>query len=358
MPNDIAIVGIGMVTPLGLDAGQTVASVQAGLSAFEESSIFDRMLEEVVMGILPDDVLVELNEDLKDEEFLTSRERRLLRLAQPAIEQAMAPLRDNVANLPLYLGLPEIATPIKLEPKQLLRRLAVQCHDAFDPAPSQAYLLGRGSGLAAIDRAIQSVRQGSAPVVLAGGVDSYNDHYVTCIIDDQKRLNTSQRMDGFIPGEGAGFVLLTSEDYARSNSLPVLGHILASGTGEEKGHMFSSEPYRGEGLAMTVQTMLASTNGRISEIPTVYSSMNGEDHFAKEWGVTFIRNSKKIKEEFRIEHPADCLGDTGAASGPIMVGLAASSIKSGVVEGPALVYASSDTACRAAVIVTSEVEAD
>lgn len=358
MPGDIVIVGIGMMTPLGLDAEQTAASVEAGLSAFDQSSIFDRMLEPVVMGVLPDDVLTELNDDLKDEEFLTSRERRLLRLAQTAIEQATAPLKDEVKGLPLYLGLPEIATPIKLDPKQLLKRLAIQCHDGFDPSTSKAFLLGRGSGLLAVHQAMQVIKQGSVPMALAGGVDRYNDHYVTSIIDDQKRLNTSQRMDGFIPGEGAGFLLLASEDYARSNSLPVIGSIVASGTGEEKGHMYSSEPYRGEGLAMTVQTMLTSTNGRIAEIPTVYSSMNGEDHFAKEWGVTFVRNSKKIKEEFRIEHPADCLGDTGAASGPIMVGLAASAIRTGLVKGPALVYASSDTACRAAVIVTSELEVE
>ena len=116
--------------------------------------------------------------------------------------------------------------------------------------------------------------------------------------------------------------------------------------------MFSEEPYKGEGLASTVQSALAGFDSAAGKVATIFSSMNGENHFAKEWGVTYLRATDKIAEDYRIEHPADCLGDTGAASGPIMLGLALTGIAAGYLQGPALAYASSDGPGRAACLVS------
>jgi len=85
----------------------------------------------------------------------------------------------------------------------------------------------------------------------------------------------------------------------------------------------------------------------------VFSSMNGENHFAKEWGVSYLRSHERFEEEYRIEHPADCFGDTGAACGPIMIGLALAGFHNEYLNAPALVYASSDHASRAACIVST-----
>jgi 3-oxoacyl-[acyl-carrier-protein] synthase-1 len=81
--------------------------------------------------------------------------------------------------------------------------------------------------------------------------------------------------------------------------------------------------------------------------------MNGESHWAKEWGVAFIRNRDRFVESHGMHHPADCHGDTGAAAGLIMVGLAALGIQEGYRSSPSLVYASSDQGERAVVLVNS-----
>ena len=57
--------------------------------------------------------------------------------------------------------------------------------------------------------------------------------------------------------------------------------------------------------------------------------MNGENYFAKEWGVSYIRNRSRFDADHGMHHPADCFGDTGAACGPLMVGLAALGIARG-----------------------------
>src|SRR5207247_5646166 len=88
-------------------------------------------------------------------------------------------------------------------------------------------------------------------------------------------------------------------------------------------------------------------------IQEVYSSMNGENHWAKEWGVTRIRSNGTFSPEHGMHHPADCYGDAGAACGPLMTGLAALGIKEGYRAAPALVYASSDQGRRAALSVSA-----
>ncbi len=81
--------------------------------------------------------------------------------------------------------------------------------------------------------------------------------------------------------------------------------------------------------------------------------MTGESHWAKEWGVAYLRAQSAFDDSHGFHHPADCFGDTGAASGPLMVGLAALGISGRYRRSPALAYGSSDHGTRAAVIAST-----
>jgi 3-oxoacyl-[acyl-carrier-protein] synthase-1 len=213
---------------------------------------------------------------------------------------------------------------------------------------------GRAAGLMAIEKAMRMIEEDPSLLVLAGGVDTYYDLYVLGTLDMENRINSELTMDGFTPGEGAGFLLLTSEENAAADGFDILGRINAATSGEESGHMYSEEPYRGEGLATAVTEALVGLESNEMEIKTVFSSMNGENHFAKEWSVAYLRNQEKINTDFAMEHPADCFGDIGAASGPVMIGLALTGFAKDYIKRPALVYASSDRAPRAACVVSSD----
>ena len=350
MSSAVQIVGIGMITPLGVDAPQTAASITAGLSAFEDSAIMDRAFQPFVTGSLPEDCLGPLSEDLTKDNYPTSRESRMLRLAHPALLEALAPLGEDLPQISLFLGIPETETTVPIQPDRFLNYLHIQCEQKFNRQTSQAIMTGRASGLKAVHQACGAIRSGSEKIVLAGGVDTFKDLYILATLDAEKRINSSLSMNGFIPGEGAAFLLLADQDYASTKGLEILATINGTSEGSEIGHMYSEEPYKGEGLATVVRNLLENVTTD-TPVSVVYSSMNGENHFAKEWGVTFLRSSAKIREDYMIEHPADCIGDTGAAAGPIMVGLAAQRIKNGELHGPTLVYASSDTAARAACLL-------
>jgi 3-oxoacyl-[acyl-carrier-protein] synthase I len=347
MSAELLAVGLGMITPVGLSAPEVAASVRAGSMRHTESPIMDRQFRPVVLAEVPEDGLPELHAGLQAG-GLTGREARLLRLAEPALRECLAALPANAKPPPLMVALPDNETTRPLDEQRFLDALAVQA-GGFDRASSEALFRGRSGGLRAIARALDWLRSG-APFVVAGGVDSFRDLYVLGTLDMEQRLKSETNLDGFIPGEGAGFVLLTLAGTAAAAGLRPLATLSGFAAAVEPGHLYSEQPYRGNGLAAACTAALQNGAGAIGD---VYSSMNGESHWAKEWGVAFMRNRSHFSESHGMHHPAECYGDTGAAAGPLMVGLAALGIRDGYRRSPCLVYGSSDGGERAALVVSS-----
>jgi 3-oxoacyl-[acyl-carrier-protein] synthase-1 len=202
----------------------------------------------------------------------------------------------------------------------------------------------------AIGDAVDAIASGRAQFAIAGGVDTYLDLFVLGTLNADGRIKSQTTLDGFIPGEGAAFVLLASSATAAARGLTPLARVSPVARGHEAGHLYSDQPYRGDGLAATIRSLFA-TVGSIPAVEEVYSAMNGESHWGKEWGVAFLRNRGAFADGHAMTHPADCYGDIGAASGPMMVALAALGMRAGRSRGPALVYASSDRGPRAACAV-------
>lgn len=344
---DPVIVGVGMMTAVGLSTTETAASVRAAIMRFEESSILDGHTEPLVMAQVPEDALPPLAEELADLP-LTGREMRLLRLAHMPLLECIAAAPGSAMPLPVIISLPEQAAKKPIDPESFLSALHVQVPETFDRDRMAAPFTGRAGGIIALGRAADVIRSGQAEFVVAGGVDSYRDLMLLARLEAEGRVKTGLNLDGFIPGEAAGFVLMTRRHMADRLGLPVLGAILHWAHGVEAGHMYSAQPYRGDGLAATVKSVLAAAGVTVAD---VWSSMNGESHWAKEWGVTYMRNSGSIAESHAMHHPADCIGDTGAASAALMLGLALWGMTGGYYRSPCLIHASSDFGPRAAIVV-------
>ncbi len=348
----VVIVGIGMSTPVGLSAPETAASVRAGTARFAESSFFDKNFVPFTLAQVPDDGLLELAPSLGGLPEGTERERRMLRLAASALRECLGPLRGQSTAVPVCLALPESEGKTPLDRLAFVTHLAAQSGGALDPQGTDASHLGRAGGVVAIAQAMVTVESGLAEFAVAGGIDSYRDPYVLAILDQEQRVKSESNWDGFVPGEAAEFVLLTTRRHASTRGLPVLAALSDPAMGFESGHLYSPEPYRGDGLAATLQQLVAQ-RAEPTPIAEVYASMSGESHWAKEWGVAFLRNREAFREDHRMHHPADCFGDTGAASGPLLVGLASLGISGRYRRSPALAYGSSDRGPRAAVIVSA-----
>lgn len=345
-PQSVVVVGVGMMTPVGLTTGETAASVRSATMLFAETPIRDHRFEPFTLAEVIEDGLPDLVKEVAEGPGLTSREARMLRLATMPIRECLKPLKGGTPAPGLVLALPETQTTIPLDGRKFLQLLAQQTGNAFNLKQCDAPHIGRAGGVAAIGQAAETIRQHKARFMLAGGVDTYRDLYVLGTLDTERRVKSAIHLDGFIPGEGAAFVLLAHPDAARERGLTPLAGISPVYQGMESGHLYSKEPYRGDGLAMAVEKLAASGTAG-APIAEVYSSMNGESHWGKEWGVSFIRNKAAFLPDHVSHHPADCLGDTGAAAGPIMLGLAVHGLHHLYHRGPCLVYCSSDRGQRA-----------
>jgi len=350
MPEQVVILGVGMLTAVGLTARETAASVRGRVARFGESAIRDRNSNPFTLAEVPDDGLPALDDTVANAP-LTGRERRMVRLASKPLRECLAALPPRSTRIGLSLALPEAETAKPLDRRAFLTHLARQTDGCFDPAGSDASHSGRAGGITAIGQAVLTIQQGIADVMIAGGVDSYRDAYVLGTLELEERVKTDLSWDGFIPGEGAGFLLLGAQKAASRLGMPTLGTVTPVSMGFEEGHLYSKAPYRGDGLAQTFQ-QLVSTGVVDAPIGEVYSSMTGESHWAKEWGVAHLRSRAAFREDCEIHHPADCYGDVGAASGPLMAGLASLGMRERYRRSPSLVYGSSDRGARAATIVS------
>ncbi len=337
------ICGVGMITAVGGNALQTLASVRAGISRYQESPFYNKRFEPMTMALVPDDVLPPLNEELAAEPGLTARQIRMLRLATPALREAMAPLEEP-EPLPLLLAVPEsFKDRPPAVPDNFAALIAKQTGIGLDPGASRLFRSGRAGGLQALEAAIEMLAGGAHDMVLLGGVDSYLDLYLLGTLDMENRILADGVMDGFAPGEGAGFLLLAS---AEAEGVRAIATIDAPGLADEPGYRYSDQPYRGDGLSDAMRTALEGANG--IPVRTVLGSLNGENFGAKEWGVAAMRNKDGLAEDHRFEHPADCFGELGAAVGPVLLGLAALGMRAGWLPGPALVWCASEGRQRGA----------
>jgi 3-oxoacyl-[acyl-carrier-protein] synthase-1 len=346
----VVIVGVGMMTAVGLSAAETAAATRCASMRFNETDFRDKAFQPFTIAEVLEDGLPPLADALEVMPGLTQREMRLLRLASLPLREARRGVSGSSVRPGLVLSLPETPTTRPLDGARFLRLLAQQTDDCFEVAQSDASDRGRAGGLAAMGRAAEFIRGGHASFMLAGGVDTYRDLYVLGTLDLERRVKSAQHLDGFIPGEGAGFVLLASRAAAAAAGAAPLATLSEVATGAEPGHLYSNEPYRGDGLAMVLE-QLFRTAVESSPVEDVFSSMNGEGHWAKEWGVGYLRNRGAFHPAYRMHQPADCFGDAGAACGPLLVGLAALGVAQRYRRSPCLVYCSSDTALRAAVMV-------
>jgi 3-oxoacyl-[acyl-carrier-protein] synthase-1 len=328
---------------IGNGTDQVWASARAGIAKIASSHVMDRHFEPISMGLVPEDVLPPLNEEI-EKLPLPSRARRMLRLATPSL-QAVA--KDLDGPVPIFIGLPAL-TPkeapwIVHVPAYLQKLTNVQ----IDLQRSAIVPHGRAAGLMALELAMNALQAIPSGTVIVGGVDTFLDLRLLATLDQEQRILGPRVMDGFIPGEGAAFVVLSGNPAGN-------GRVVVNGVASsmDEGHRYGTAPAKGEGLA-TAMAQLKQRAGQLSgPIATTFAGFNGESFDAKMWGVARVRHNDLFSPSMLIDHPADKYGDAGAATGAILLALAAKSLSIGARPGPTLVWAASDREPRACAVVS------
>lgn len=341
----------GMVTSVGSNTLMTNASVKAGISAYSDSEFLSSDKQLIKSASVPSQFLDQIDSDIEEGAIYSNLYDRLLKMSIDSIRQALSDLNTD-ARIPIVLALHESRPDVHCDiPNELLyqnipSQKGFPCHrDVLRPLK-----MGRAGGMHAITDAIRYVTSYAIPYVLSVGCDSFYDFKLIRYLDKHNRLLTNSKMNGFVCGEAAGALLLTPHKHL---ALVDNGHVISirdAGLSHEENYLNSGRANKGEALDLAFKKVLREPD----RIQTIYSTMNGERFWSKEFGVAMIRNKHFFVEDPVIHHPAEYLGDIGSASSSVFIALAAQELLQSNQLSQTLVYASSDTHARGATVLTKE----
>lgn len=348
------IAGMGMITSVGANTAMTTASINAGISAYNETKYENENGQPLTMALISNDIFHFIEEEtglrLDQGRRYNARHDRMTTMAAIAIQEAIASLETDNA-VPLIMAQPEYRFD-QTNLSSLTENLTTVASPWVNSELCRSLYSGRAGGIEAINIVFDYLYDSHHDYFIVGASDSYLDDGRLRELDQAARLLHLNASNGFAPGEGAGYLVLT-----RNPALALVneGNIVVlsqPGIAEEQGHLTSEQPYRGDGLDQAFKKAL--TAHQQNDISTIFCSLNGEHHWAKELGVAQMRNKQAFTEQVTVNHPAEYFGDLGAATAPVLIGLAAENLWSNQQEHKQLVYSSSDSAKRGAIVLTKQ----
>jgi len=360
---DTVVTGVGAVTPVGLSAPASCAALRAGIARlaeietyFVDGELFD--LAPVVGGRVPTEWFsggpvewewpgherFEATPPPPPEKLVVPGPERLVEIAGPAAREAVesADLSPRSGPAGLFVGMDDAEDPAPLE-RALRPIVGAACREF------EVYAAGRAAGLLAIEGALEALAEDRVDVAIVGGVDSWIRAPVLRRLDEAGILRTASNPQGLIPGEAAAFVVLESIDKARARGVEPLARCLAAATAAEP-TAGTDDPNQATGLT-TAMRQAASTAGGFEVPPLVVCDLNGDRYRASEWSMAAIRTLGTLHGEMALWHPADCIGDPGAASGIVNVVWSVAALTKGYAPaGRALIWGASEGPTRGAAV--------
>lgn len=338
-PPTVLLASFGATTSIGLDGPGTVASVRCGLTRFCEQNELrnDTTGDPIVLALLP---------TLAEESTATER---MVALAADAGREALRPWleaarTEKLPPLPILLSVPPPRPGYPVDGERALAQAIIQALPVEpDRHRSELFASGHAGGLSALAQALELLQDPHVPACLVGGTDSPRLLTYLRWLDAQERLKRDGQPHGLIPGEGAGFLLVCREDFmARHRWVPLAGIQRVAQTLEPR-LWYQGDATHGEALTDAFWQVLRPSDGAPLRADVTWCDFNGEPWRSEEWSFAYLRTGKYHGEPLDLRHPADCWGDLGAASAPLLVGLAASELARGR-EGhqTALVWCASD----------------
>ncbi len=334
----VSIVSYGMVTGVGLNAPASCAAIRCGINNFQETRFMDKGGEWIIGSEAP------LDQPWRGR-------MKLVKLAAPAIRECLS-AAGNVEpeKIPLLLCVSEKTRPGRLDglDDQLMNEVQDELGMRFH-GRSEVISNGSAGGVEALKHATALFSQGEAAYCIIAGVDTFLVVGTLSAYEEKERLLTSNNSNGFIPGEGGASVLVAAGTQDAGTGMSIAG----TGFGREEATVESEEPLRADGLVQAIKEALSASGLTLGNMDYRTTDINGEQYYFKEASLALTRILRERKEEFDIWHPADCIGEVGAAIVPCILGVASAAARKGYAPGDkVLCHFSNDNGERAAMILS------
>lgn len=334
----VAIVSSGMRTAVGLSAPASCAAIRCGISGSAETGFMDSGGEWLMGCSVP------VEGELRGLDKLAT-------LAAAALSECLvAALPAKLKDVPVAFCIAEKSRPGRFP--GLEERLPPSVQAILKkPLHPRSCVIARGrTGAAhALVWAEGLLSAGETSHCAIVGVDTLLVGETLRALEQQGRLLTSVNSNGFIPGDAAAAVLVSRAAKSKGTQLTCAG----IGFGTEPATVESEEPLRGDGLVAAVRSALAAVPCSFEEVQYRLVDASGEQYGLKEAQLAIGRTIRgTLKPQFPIWHPADCIGEVGAAIGPCLLGLALEAARKGYAPGPgALCHLGADGGERAALVL-------
>ncbi|MEP2028060.1 MAG: 3-oxoacyl-ACP synthase [Paracoccaceae bacterium] len=344
MSAELNIIAAGMATAVGLDCASSCAAMRGRLDGFQETRFVAGSGNWQIGAPVP-----------LPRNWIGAK--RLAHLVAGAIVEVQNKAPEATADASLILCLAEEDRPGRLPSDETaFAKMVAEIVEARSSQRTAIVAHGRPAGFAALDRARRMLSEGVSKNVIVAGVDSYLTGPAIAHYLGQERLLGEDNSNGFIPGEAAGAVLCS---IAEKGGLVLAGLGLA----REKAHIYNGLdedgldlPLRGDGMTSAYKAAMDEAGVALSGIEYRISDLIGEQFFFKQSTLASLRLERGRKEFQDLWSPGESLGNIGAATVPIMLGMALTAAEKGYTPGcPVLIEASSDAgACGAAVLQARE----
>jgi 3-oxoacyl-[acyl-carrier-protein] synthase I len=297
----LVISGFGMVSSIGITADQTCASLNAGITRkiimpeLYFCHAADPEFEDGTALLAASISWLDARNDASDPaEWLSM-----------IAEKAFSDLMDNSAytdeqfsNTGLFISLP----PMLNQSAGMKDEFIYRFHNLIenDIFPCEEYSFeGHNGVISLIEKAWLEIDKGTITRAIVGGVESCLFPEWLEKLDDDYRIKSRRNIDGYTPGEIAAFIIIEKDSNKRDKNKPAF---LIDG--------LASSNSAG-GLRKVVSDLLVE-NG---EHPVIVCDLNGESKRMNDWGTVRTALGERLGSPVILEHPADTLGDMGAASG-------------------------------------------
>lgn len=331
------ITAIGLVTALGLDTDTTIASLRAGLDAFQRmpfAGLSGKDLQGAPIAGFAEGIA-----------GIDRYEALALQALRPCLADLDAAEREHVFIL---LGLPRADRPGV--PPNLADDLARRLATALGLTPSAIVPLsyGRVAAFGGLKQAREVLQARPAALCIVGGVDVLTNGESLRGLSRARLLK--EEWDGFIPGEAAAFVRVQATQtsgpwHAQGTWVAGLGVARESAIGD------ASSPLTGEAVCAAVRAACAEARAADSDLHLLINDVNGSRAAFEDNAMGRIRFFRSPTHFHEVWHIASCLGETGAACGGLELAWAAAALDLGMAPGRGVLLTASDGDLRTAAIV-------
>jgi len=370
----IAITGIGMVTPVGNNAPTTWSNLQAGKSGLGKISIFDAAGFPVHIGaevkefeaakIIPDQKLLK---------FASRSHRFALAAAEEALTDAgIRPQSDTSERWGLSVGAGMLgvtfdelrsvhhfcapdgefnadglleqdfpADPIGFCRSQTNSGLALLTRYFGIRGYATCVHTACASGGQALGTALKAMRRGLSDCILAGGYDSMLNPIGLsgfCLLgalstDNGTPERASRPFDatrnGFVLGEGAGFVVLEKWEAARARGAHIYAELAGDGNSLSSYRITDSHP-SGDGPIQAMQQAMgdAGINPDLVDYVNAHGTSTPMNDRSEAAALKVVMGPRIAN--VAVSSTKSCMGHLIAAAGAIEAGVCALAIRDGI----------------------------